>query len=206
MKKALLAVALAGVAAASPSCTPRPLAAIPAPGLDRKLSTFAFIEEGKLVTFIVDARSTREREGERFIPFEIAIANRGLKDMTITRESFTLIDSEGNRYPCASPRELLEGYDPLDFDRRLAELDGIVANKFSAMTRYPSMFSPVRDSTVRPGTSTLVRDALSVPQFGYVIDYIYFPKPKTGVMGHRFEIFLTAPELSDPVFVKFVVK
>jgi hypothetical protein len=205
MTKGFLAVLLA-VAAGALSCAPKPLAAVSPAAVDRKLSTFAFLEEGRLVSFVVDTRSTREREGESFIPLEISVANRGIKDMTITRESFTLIDAEGNRYPCASPRELLEGYNPLDFDRRLAELEGILVNRYSAMTRYPSSFSPLRDASVRPGVSTLVRDAISLPQFGYFIDYIYFPKPKTGVLGKRFELFLNAPELPDPVFVKFVVQ
>ena len=205
MRTPLVILSLA-LSVALPSCAPRQVIALPAGGIDKKLSTFAFMEEGLLLTFIVDARTTRDRGNEKFVPFEIAVLNRGLKDLTLTRESFTLIDSEGNRYPCASPRELLEGYNPLDFDRRLAELDGILANRFSANTRYPSMFSPVRAAQVTPFTSTLVRDTISVPQHGYIIDYLYFPTPKGGVLGKRFEMFLNAPELTDPVFVKFVVK
>lgn len=191
---------------ATASCARRQVIGMPNGDTDKKLSAFAFMEEGNLLTFIVDARTTRDRGNEKFIPFEIAVLNRGLKDMTLTRESFTLIDAEGNRYPCASPRELLEGYSPLDFDRRLAELDGIVANRFSANTRYPSMFSPVRVGQASPFTSTLVRDSVSVPQHSFIIDFIYFPTPKGGVMNKNFEIFLNAPELSDPVFVKLIVK
>ena len=37
--------------------------------------------------------------------------------MTLTRESFTLVDSDGNRYPVAGPKELLQSYEFLDFDR-----------------------------------------------------------------------------------------
>ncbi len=207
MRRVLAVLAPLVLAAAALSCgAERPLASIPAPDVDRKLSTFAFIEEGKLVTFIVDARSTRERENAAYIPFEICVANRGVKNLTLTRESFTLVDQEGNRYPCVGPRDLLESYEYLDFDRRLSELPGIVDTRFAAYTRYPSMFSPVRDVVTRPFQSTLVRDSVSLPQFGYLIDYVYFPKPKTGVMGRRFEMFLEAPELSDAVFVKFVVK
>jgi len=203
----LLAVAgLGGLLLAGASCAERPLAAIPAPKIDRTLSTFAFIEEGKLVTFVVDARSTRDRDDSAYVPFEIAVGNRGLKNLSLTRESFTLIDEDGNRYPCVGPRDLLEGYDFLDFDRRLEELAGIVAGRFATFTRYPSMFSPVRDVAAAPFQSTLVRDSVSVPQFGYIVDFIYFPKPKRGVLGRRFEIFLEAPELADPIFVKFVVK
>ena len=91
------------------ACASRqPMTGQQAADVDRKLSTFAFIEEGKLATFIVDTRATRYREKERYIPVEVSIANRGVKQLTLTRESFTLADENGNRYPCASPKELLD--------------------------------------------------------------------------------------------------
>jgi hypothetical protein len=36
-------------------------------------------------------------------------------------------------------------------------------------------------------------------------DILYFPHPKGRVPGHRFELWLRAPELQEPVFVKFRV-
>jgi len=173
--------------------------------VDRKLSTFAFIEEGKLATFIVDARATQYREKESYFPVEIALANRGVKQLSLTRESFTLTDESGNRYPCASPKELLANYEFLDFDRNLAELTEIVFNRFGAMTAYPSKFSPTRRPS-RSGESTLVTDSVQLPKFGYILDMLYFPKPGTGLVGHKFELALSAPELTDPIFVKFEVK
>jgi hypothetical protein len=188
------------------SCATRqPMTGQVAPTVDRKLSTFAYIEEGKLATFIVDTRATRYREKDNYIPIEIAIANRGVKQLTLTRESFTLADEKGNRYPCASPKELLENYDFLDLDRDLEELQGIVFNRFGALTRYPSNFSPTRYA-VRPGQSRVVIDRIQVPKFGYVLDMIYFPMPATGLKGHTFELAMTAPELTDAIFVKFEVK
>ena len=56
---------------------------------------------------------------------------------------------------------------------------------------------------LNPGT---VRDVVQVPRNGYVIDFIYFPTPETGVRGQRFELFMDAPELPDPVFVRFEVR
>jgi hypothetical protein len=174
-------------------------------GLDRKLSTFAFIEEGKLVSFIVDTRPTRYREEGGYIPIEICIANRGLKMLSLTRESFTLRDQDGNAYPCAGPKELIDRYDFLDLDRNLAELRDIVFNRFGAYIQYPCRFSPTRDAPASVLDSTIVKDSVAIPRYGYVIDYIYFPRPKTGVVGKRFELFMNAPELPDPVFVKFAV-
>ncbi len=131
---------------------------------------------------------------------------RGLdKKLSITRESFTLRDQDGNAYPCVEPKELIENYQYLDLDRRLAELSEIVFNRFAAFVQYPSKFSPTRGMPDNALDSTIVRDAVGLPQFGFIIDYIYFPRPKTGVMGKRFELFLKTPELQDAVFVKFAV-
>lgn len=177
--------------------------------LDRKLSTFAFIEQGDLVTFIVDTQAARYRDATAFMPLEIAIANNGVKNLVITRESFELIDENGTRYPAASPRELYEGYDFLDIDRdQLAELESIVFNKFAAYTRYESKFSPTHLSRRDDNrfAATTVRDLVSLPRFGYLMDFIYFPKPETGIKGHRFELFLDAQGVEDPIFVKFEVK
>ena len=202
MRRLCLAVVL--VLAAS-CATKQPMTGQEVTGLDRKLSTFAYIEEGKLATFIVDTRATRYRGKDLYIPVEIAIANRGVKVLTLTRESFTLVDENGNRYPCASPKELLEHYDFLDLDRDLEELNEIVFNRFGAMTRYPCNFSPTHFAA-RDGQSRVVIDRVQIPQYGYVLDMIYFPMPATGLRGHPFELTLTAPELTDPIFVKFEVK
>jgi hypothetical protein len=197
------AALLLGLAATG--CVSRPTAASrEVGGLDRKLSTFAYIEEGNLVSLIVDTRATRYREKEQYIPLEIAVANRGLRQLTLTRESFTLVDETGKQYPCSNPRELIEGYEFLDLDRNnLAELEGIIEGRFGTFTRYPSRFSPTRG--VSAGSS-IVRDTLTLPKFGYSTDFLYFPMPGTGLLDHRFELRMRAPELPDEVFVKFEVK
>ncbi len=197
--------ALVLLAASCAERQPVPKQKVDLRGLDRKLSTFAYIEEGNLVSFIVDTRPTRYREEGGYIPLEVCIANRGVKLMSLTRESFTLRDQEGNEYPCVEPKELIDNYQFLDLDRRLAELSEIVFNRFGAYVQYPSKFSPTRGLPDNFLDSTIVRDAVGLPQYGFIIDYIYFPRPKTGVKGKRFELFLKTPELPDPVFVKFAV-
>ena len=170
-------------------------------GLDRKLSTFAFIEEGDLVTFVVGTKAARYRDGTAFMPVEIALANTGVKSLLVTRELFTLVDEQGNRYPAASPTELIQGYEFLDLDREsFAELRSILTSKFAAFQAYPSKLSPTRE------LGAIVRDNVTLPKFGYFIDYLYFPKPATGIKGHKFDLFLASPSLPDPVFVKFAVE
>jgi hypothetical protein len=192
------------------SCSARqPIVGQETTQLDRKFSTFAWIEQGDLVTFIVDTHAARYRDNSAFIPLEIAVANTGVKTLVLTRESFALIDEQGNRYPAAAPRELIEGYDFLDLDRdQLAELPGLVGAKFAAYTRYNSKFSPTRSSDMDlvPGGTKTVRDMVSLPRYGYILDYLYFPKPTTGIKGHRFELFLESQSLPQPIFVKFKVE
>ena len=201
----LLALTLL-TALVSSSCSFRePVRGQETTGLDRKLSYFAFIEEGDLITLIVDTKATFFREGSPYMPVEIAIANHGLRQLALTRESFTLIDAEGNRYPAASPTELIEGYEFLDLDReQLADLPGVTSARFAAMQQYPSRFSPTRN--YRVGANNLVRDLVSLPRYGYLLDFIYFPTPPTGIKGQRFELFLDSQSLEDPIFVKFEVK
>ncbi|MDH3284052.1 MAG: hypothetical protein OEQ13_04885, partial [Acidobacteriota bacterium] len=70
-----------------------PLENLPREGdLHPRLTRFAYIEEGKLISFIVDTAATRRREGVPFIPVGVGVANIGLKQISLTRESFTLID------------------------------------------------------------------------------------------------------------------
>jgi hypothetical protein len=206
MPKPTLVLALLALIILTASCAARQeLRGQETNDLDRKLSTFAFIEEGDLITFIIGTRATRYRENSSYMPLEICIGNNGLKKLTLTRESFVLIDEQGNRYPVANPRELMERYEFLDLDRSaLAELDDIVFNKFGAYTRYGSKFSPTHLAST--GRSNLVRDLVSLPKFGYLIDFIYFPAPATGLKGHRFELFMESPDLLEPVFVKFIVE
>lgn len=196
-----LLTALLLVLSVASCATRQPMEGQKAGELDRKLSTFAYIEEGKLATLIVSVLQARDREGSGYMPLQISVANNGLRQLILTRESFTLIDSEKNRYPAANPRELIEGYKFLDLDRHMAELEGIIANKFAAYQQYPSNFSPDQDFF----RLEVVRDLVSLPKFGYMVDFIYFPEPPGGMRGRRFELFLDSPSLEDPIFVKFEV-
>ena len=113
--------------------------------VDRKYTTHSYIEEGDLVTLIVNTKVTREREGQAYMPIEIGLANHSLRRLRLTRESFTLLDEEGNRYPMGAIDEVLEGYQLLSMDEQAIELRPIVQGaKFAALFEVPSAFSPTR--------------------------------------------------------------
>jgi hypothetical protein len=197
-------VLLAGLGLFAASCATRqPLRGQRVTGLDEKLSTFSYIEDGDLVTLVVSTKPARDRDGQPYMPLEIAVANNGLRRLTLTRESFVLVDREGRHYPMATTRELIAGYGLLDFDRNLAEIEGIVFNRFAANPRFPSNFSPTHSAEI--STSNLVRDLVALPKHGYLIDFIYFPAPASGIRDQPFELFVSSPDLADPVFVKFEV-
>jgi hypothetical protein len=189
---ALVALCLVSWAGCAPSVGRQPA------DTDPKLSQSTFIEEGNLVALIVGARVTRLREKKPYIPLEIAVVNKGLPGLSFTAESFTLVDQEGNRYSTVGFDELREGYGNIDLDRRLGEVPPVVRGTRQGYNELPSTLTGSFD---KPITRKVF-----LPKFGYINDIIYFPTPAAGVRGRKFELFLDAPELEDPVFVRFEVQ
>jgi hypothetical protein len=169
--------------------------------LDPKLAQATWIEEGSQVALIVSTRAARYRMKQPFLPLEIAVVNRGLEGMTLTRESFTLVDARGNRYPMAGRNELAEGYGgSTDLDRRnFSEATPIVLGKYQAYSYVRSNFTPGFDDSI-------AIDRIALPRFSYILDFVYFPKPPGFVEGEPLELLLSAPELENPVFVRFTVQ
>jgi hypothetical protein len=168
--------------------------------LDPKLSQSTWIEEGSLVSLIVSTRVTRFRLTQDYIPIEIVIVNRGLEGITLTRESFTLVDASGNRYPVVGREELSKGYrGSTDVDRRnFAEAAPVALGKYQSFTLVPSNFSPGFDNPI-------ALDRVSLPRFSYILDFLYFPKPPGLEPGQPMELLVAAPELEEAVFVRFSI-
>jgi len=92
MKKHTFAVAVLPVAAILLAlgilgCSKQHKAPREVGGLDEKLSTFAWKEDGNLIALIVDTRAARYVEEANYMPLEISVANRGLKELVLTREA-----------------------------------------------------------------------------------------------------------------------
>jgi hypothetical protein len=188
----LVAVALGSPPGCGPSTAKRPA------DVDKKLSQSTYIEEGKLVALIAGTRVTRYREELPYIPLEIAVVNKGLSSLTFTAESFTLIDQEGNRYSTVGFDELSKGYGKTDLDRRLAEVPPVVRGTYQGFDERPSTLTGSFDKPIV--------ERVHLPKFAFITDIIYFPTPASGVKGRKFELFLDAPELDEPVFVRFEVQ
>ena len=167
-------------------------------GLDRRLDAFTYIEEGKLVAFAVNTQAARYREAEAYIPLAVGIANKGTETIRLDRESFVLQDEAGKQYPMATYSEINEHYQRVQSDNEFTSFYEIWAAKWPLYARSRSAFFPVRSAET-------VQDFVELPPFFAFADYLYFPKPEGGVVGHRFELHAKAQGLPDPVFVKFIV-
>jgi hypothetical protein len=165
--------------------------------VDPKFSMSSFIEDGSLVALIVGTRPTAHKAAESYVPFEVAVVNKGLAGLTLTRESFTLVDEQGNEYPTVGREELSRGYGNIDLDRRLGEIAPVVRGRYQSYAHVPSTLTASFDHPME--------QRLSLHRFSYAVDFLYFPRPATGIGGRRFTLFMRAAELPDAVFVKVQV-
>lgn len=181
-----------------PGCAGRAAPETVPSGADPKLAFSTYIEEGKLVALAVSTRASRQRLTRDYIPFEIAVVNKGLEKLTLTPESFTLVTEDGNQYPVVGHEELSRSGGGRAVDRRFSEAAELIRQRFSQYDVVPSNLSPDFDNPV-------ARDHLFLPRFSYIVDYLYFPRPQQEIEGKPVELFVRAPELKDPIFVRFVV-
>ena len=178
-----------------------------APALDAKFSLTSYAEEGELLALVVGTRPTITRSKLNYIPFEVGIVNRAVPLLTLSLESFTLIDEDGNRYPAVGEIELNRSYEgSVVADTvtrngffRIGEIEPIIAGRYTTFVRKRGVLTPAT------GRVDLANQFLE--QFTYAVNMVYFPRPEglENVRGEIFELFVDAPELEDPVFVRFRV-
>lgn len=173
-------------------------------GLHPRLTQTTYIEEGNLMSIAVDAQAASHREKQPFIPLAVAVGNRTMDRLTINRESFTLVDEEGNRYPLATVAEARKLGNLATADYRISEqfFESISTNYMNYRLQNGTFFPLLTGSTTTGGRGTVVEKVEMTDQMWFV-DMLYFPHPKGDIMGKRFELWLSAPELPEPVFVKF---
>lgn len=174
--------------------------------VDRRLSRFAYVGEEAGATLVVGTQAARYRENEKFMPVEIAVGNTGRVAFRLRRTDFELVDTAGTAYQTVEPAVLVREYDLLDMDRSaLGVLASQAASAFPGYRPTPSKFSPTRAATSGIFTRDVVHDEIVVPTAHYIVDFIYFPKPTTGITGRRFALVLSNVVLETNVRVSFVV-
>src|SRR5262249_53557289 len=137
--------------------------------LDYKLGPFTYMEGGELGSLAVGPQAPKEPEKREVIPLHLCFANRGAPTLTITRESFTLQDENGKRYPLASLQEVGVSYGPSIMDRHFTTTFDMFRSRLTTFQLVESNFFPER------ATGRIVIDRVEIPRFYYILDLIYFP-------------------------------
>ncbi|MDH3627918.1 MAG: hypothetical protein OEV00_01665 [Acidobacteriota bacterium] len=162
-----------------------------------KLDTTSFIEDGRRLSLIVGTRAAIQRLDRDFIPLEIAVVNRGFAGLTLTPESFALVDADGRRYPAVSGGTLKKAYGNIDVDRRLSVLSSILRARHAF---YTPVDGPLTASFDRP----FVRD-IKLHRFSFATEIVYFPRPTGDVAGQQLRLIMKTRELDEPVVVSFLI-
>jgi hypothetical protein len=185
----LIAVAAAIVpAAASPNATVR--------ASDREgFSTFR--EDSDRLTVFVDGYPASVAPRESYLPVPVAIAMTGPgRPMTLTPESFELVDARGNVVPAATYQEVAAKYDRLVADRSLIRRRPIaVPLTITDLHRVAANFYPPGNAGTRTAQVELARST-------WFADVLYFPAPPGGVQGVM-TLRVQVPD-GKPVEVRFV--
>ena len=172
-------------------------------GLDVKFSAYAYKNEDRDVSMVVDYEVARLRMEEKYFPLDVMIANKKLPSMTVTRESLILIDPEGKAYNMATIQEIQDKYQKLWADSQYRESSAFTdTQSLTSFTNFMvqrSNFFPKEAGGARVTNKVIIRPR------GYIDDRLYFPMPETGIEKQKLILRLVAPELDAPFDVVFAV-
>ena len=167
-----------------------------APTTSKSFAFATYKEEVGRVTILVGSFPAALNDGSRYIPLQIAVGVRGKGgELTITPESFTLLDDEGRAYPMATHREVLDEGRVL-FNRSVnRSLPLVTGHQFANSRRVSSSFFPV---------GALRYEQVHLSRANFFKDVIYFPRPDVGLGGVLTLRFKPAG-LNEAVDVRFEV-
>ena len=152
------------------------------------------------VTVLADTFLASRSEGSAYVPFAVAVGLAlGTRGATITRESFTLIDADGNRVAAAGAMEIRDRYGRAGFDASLMRVQRMtVGQQFSGDIEVASRFY---GGTKELG---LVQDRVHLSPSTWFRDIVYFPRPPAGLEG-ILTLRIEGGGLETPVDVRFRV-
>ena len=151
------------------------------------------------MTILVGSFPAALASEEQFIPLQIAVGIRG-KDphLTVTPESFTLIDQDGGSYPLAGYLEVTDNQWLMKYVRQItAAYPLVTGQQFANMERLASRLFPPMGTRPRTERVYMVRAS-------YFQDVIYFPRPDLGLSG-VFTLRFEAAGMSEPIDVRFEI-
>ncbi len=205
-RAASLVAVLLTAAAGAAACTyarERPRA-VSTDTLSPTLGPMTYKEEGNLVILTVDVNATRFHEDSPFVPVAVGLANKSVEPyISISRESFYLMDSFGRRYGMAGVGEVQRLQRGRAQDRKLTEIS-FQTTKFDGFRFYRTSFFPSQGGSPALTSEVLV-ERLDLPPFAFLVDVLYFPRPEGELKGGVFELHLNARQLPQDVFVVFEV-
>ncbi len=173
--------------------------------LSPTLGPMTFKEEGSLVILTVDVNATRFHEDSPFVPVAVALGNKRVEPyLSISRESFYLMDAFGRRYGMAGVGEVQRLQRGLAQDRHLTRIS-FQTSKFDGFRFYRTAFFPFSTDLINPEAGGILTDRMDLPTFGYLADILYFPRPEGELKGGVFELHLEARQLPQDIFVVFEV-
>lgn len=177
------------------------------PGTNPRLTPFTYLEEGKLVALSVDAQAASRRDDQALIPLPVAVANKGLDRLTLTRESFTLVDEAGNRYPMATVAEMRKLGNLTTNDYQVSEFFFETSSTTYMNWNYQNAtFFPLLRASRLSGGGPVVSEKVELVKHMWTSDILYFPHPKGSIHGKKLELWMSSPDLTEPVFVKFRIQ
>jgi hypothetical protein len=159
------------------------------------LAPSIFYEEGKLLFLGVNVHIARFSLDAELLPVEIAIANKGIEQLSVSPEHITLRSLDGKAWPVASAEESSGSSLRSSFDRQLmpVSFDDVVKLRFPNYKYKPSTFNLRRGNQNMTRTVDMRRNTWTRAQ-------IWFPNPGGELKGKLYEVWLDSPELPEPVF------
>lgn len=169
-------------------------------GVSERYAFETYRERVGPVTVLVDSYPASLRTESDYIPLHVAVGLKsGAPDVTITRETFTLIDAQGNRVPAAGPLEIRENYGMVTFDASLMRIRPlVVGQQFTGSLPLRSNFYPDAKGI------GVVQDTVYLGPYTWFHDVFYFPRPAAGFDG-VLRLRLEGGGLEEPIEVKFRV-
>ena len=174
------------------------LAGVPAK-TSSKFAATTYREQVGRITVLVDGFHASLHAHDPYIPVPVAIGleRRGLT-ISLTPESFTLIDQEGNSYPAATHSEVQRRYTKREFDAALLGVWPLVLGQQFAISReQPARFFPSPQ-----GRTRIPRVELA--PFTWCRDVLYFPRPEAG-LGGVLTLRVAGGGIPDPIDVRFQI-